>query len=191
MTKHKKNQGRNYPASDWLEFMIEGEIESQGQAVRDGEHELSRDCYDTVMEVDAYDVEITPDLQKAKDEFERDVEKAVEEWTKKHPLREGVEVWEIMERGAPVDVYFVLDGSGAGAINEGEWNDYFVDGDDWSEKDLENFMDKRLGKYVDETGGGRIPMEMGDAVYKKFVEVCDERAGNPKKSRALKAKLLR
>lgn len=191
MAKRKKNQGRHYGPEEWLEFFIEGEIESQGQSVRDGEHELSKDCYDVVMEVDAYDVEITPELKVAADAFEYDVKQATEDWAKQHPLKEDIDVEDLMDRGAPVDVYFALDGSGAGAINDGEWNDYFVDGDEWSEEDLINFMDERLGKYVDETGGGLIPMEMSNAVYKKFVEVCGDRAGNPTSTRKLKAKLLR
>lgn len=169
----KKNQGRRYEPSEWLEFMLEGEIESQRQAVRDGEHEVSADCYDTVYEIKSDDIEISGDLLKVKEAFERDVEKAITEWGGKYRLREDVTVEDIMEAGAPVDVYLALDGSGAGDLNYGEWNKYFTDSDYWETEDLVAFLKKRVGKYIDDTGGGSISNEMSNAVYEAFVEACE------------------
>ena len=168
----KENYGRRYSTEEWLQFMLEGTLEGEKQAVRDGEHEVSADCYDTVYEIGVDDIEISGDLAKAQKDFERDVKKAITEWGGQYRFREDVDADDIMEAGGAADVYLALDGSGAGDLNYGEWDQYFTDSDYWENETLIEFLKERVGKYIDDTGGGKLSEEMSNAVYEKFVEVC-------------------
>ncbi len=168
----KKNQGRHYTSDEWLEFALDSELGSQSQSVRDGEHEISADCYETVLGIKVDDIEISDDLAKVKEDFERDVEKAITEWGGQYRFREGVDADDIMEAGGAYDVYAALDGSGAGGIHEDEWEKYFTDYDYVGSEGLIKFLTERVGKYVDDTGDGLIPNEMSYVVYEKFAEVC-------------------
>lgn len=71
--KRKKNQGRQYDISDWVEFETDGYIEEILQDVDDGL---------TTMEVDW---DFTSDLSKAQDKFTKEANRVVKGWVKKHP----------------------------------------------------------------------------------------------------------
>jgi hypothetical protein len=167
----RRNQGRRYEPDEWAYFMLESWLEYEKETVSHGEHELDV-SYADVEDIDVYDLEWTPELTKAVADYERDVEKAIRAYAKKHPLAEDVDVDDIMQTGAPGDVYLALDGSGAGDINYGEWDRFFVGG--VKESDLVAFLKKRLGKYVDDSGAGKIPEEMMQTVYLAFRQKEEE-----------------
>lgn len=173
-----RKTNRHYSNEEWLEYQLDGELASQRESVRDGEHEVAAECYDAVSEVKVSDIEISGDLAQVKEDYERDVRKAITEWVGQYRLAEDWDVDDIMTTGAPGDVYKALDGSGASVIYEGEWDQYFTDSDYWENETLVAFLQERVGKYIDDTGGGSIPNEMGGVVYEAFVEAC-RRKENP------------
>lgn len=175
MTKRKKNQGRHYDYDEWLEFMVEGSMEYEQETIRMGEHPvLGVDCAEYIEDLSPEEVIAASDLEEHKEKYERDVEKAIKAWAKKHPLKEDYEVDDLIDRGAFSDVWFALSGAGAGGIFEGEWNEYFVDGDRWGDEELIDFLRKRVGKYVDDAGGGSFQWAIMDAVSESFSDACEE-----------------
>jgi len=140
----RRNQGRQY--EDWVQFELDGIADQE-------------------------DVEITPELREEAAKFESAVYAALDEWTRKHPPRDGSSVDELFEEGnAPWNVYATLVGHGVG-IWDGRWDQYY------SEKEIEQlrkFLEKRLGKFADVTGGGSLGEAFHEAAHA---------AENPRRSR--------
>jgi hypothetical protein len=131
----RRNQGRQY--DDWVQFELDGIADQQ-------------------------DVEITPELREEAAKFESAVYEALDEWTRKHPPRDGSSVDDLFEEGdASWNVYATLVGHGVG-IWDGRWDQYY------SEKEIEQltkFLEKRLGKFADVTGGGSLGYAFHEATY--------------------------
>lgn len=170
-----RNQGRHYSTDEWLEFMLEGTLEGEAQAVRDGESDISVECYEIVSEVRPDDVVNDKELQKVKKAFEKDLRKTLKEWGKSRDFDEE-EVDELMDDGAAGDVYLTLEGAGVG-IWDGRWDDRMAHVRGWDSDKMIAHLRKKLGKYVDSASGGTLQWAMMDAVNKEFVRVC--RASNP------------
>lgn len=159
MARRKKNQGRHYSADEALEFWLDGFAESE--------------------EVDSGDVHITSELQDAWDNFGF----AVQESLDKHLGEAKTE--EIYDsegfESVTSDVYATLAGHGVG-IWDGRWDGYLSKSQIES---LQKKLDKDLGKYVDDAGGGSLNEAFMEAVWAA-------RSENPSKStKALKNKLLK
>ena len=111
------------------------------------------------------DAEATPAVKALAKKYERDLEKAMEEWHRKNPdaLIEDMEVDDLLDDGAAYLVLMTLRGEGVG-IWDGDWDHYFVDGDRGI-KVLGRLLEQKLGQYADDTGGGSINEALEEAAY--------------------------
>lgn len=119
--------------------------------------------------LDPGSVAATKEVKKAVKEYEKDLRKALKNWLKDRPLsgyKEGEEVEEqveeLMEEDGSYSVLLTLMGHGAG-IWDGRWDDMFSSRKEI--KDLSRYLERKLRKYIDSTGGGSINDALMDAAY--------------------------
>lgn len=164
----KKNQGRHYESSEWVEFILDGFPES--------------------MEIDV-EPEITPELQAEVDRFTAAVDKAVKECSKQFPSSQEI----IPDDEEYHLIYQTLVGAGVG-IRDGDWDHYYPNYERDSDWDplIECYRNK-LQRFADITGGGSLNEAFMDAVY--AAEMPEDDTGfkkmKPKNVSQLKNKLLR
>lgn len=99
--------------------------------------------------------------------FESQVERALEEWAAKNPLRGDYEADDLMDDSGPYNILMTLRGEGVG-IWDGRWDHYFQDRRDI--KRLERFLTKKLGRWADDTGSGILNNAFMDDAYESADE---------------------
>ncbi len=159
--KRKRNQGRRYESSEWVEFILDGVAESEEF---EGE------------------VEITPALEKEVERYKKAVDDAVESCSRSFPPAEDIVVGD----EEYLDIYHTLTGAGVG-IWDGRWDHYYPTAD-WEA--LSNCYEAKLGKFADSTGGGSLEDAMREAVY-EAKEGNPVTPPSETETRKLKNKLLR
>ncbi len=120
---------------------------------------------------DYHDAEATPEVKKLAKKFEAAVEKELEAYLKKAPLTgEGYtdmdpddQAQELMDDEGAYLVLMTLMGHGVG-IWDGSWDHFFAD-ERKEIKPLQAHLEKRLGKWADDTGGGILPQAFEEAAF--------------------------
>lgn len=118
------------------------------------------------------EVVVTPQLERVVDRYEDELVGVLSVFvaraSKWPPSAVEDFVDQLMEEGeAPVNVLLTLRGEGAG-IWDGRWDNYFT-ADEL--KRLQTLLVRRLSKYADETGSGRLNDAMRDAVLQAAGEI--------------------
>lgn len=108
---------------------------------------------------------VTKQIEREVTKFERDLQKALDQWTKKRPLKGMFTTNTLMDANGGYLVFMTLRGEGVG-IWDGDWDEYFEDPKK-DIKDLEKFLEQKLRKYADDTGGGSLNQAIDDAAYEQ------------------------
>jgi hypothetical protein len=108
---------------------------------------------------------VTKEIEREVTKFERDLQKTLDQWTKKRPLKGMFTTDTLMDANGGYLVFMTLRGEGVG-IWDGDWDEYFEDPKK-DIKDLEKFLEQKLRKYADDTGGGSLNQAIDDAAYEQ------------------------
>jgi len=104
----------------------------------------------------------TREVQYVAKNFSNDVQNVLAEWVKRNPgkLKDEYDDSDLYDEKGSYLVYMTLAGHGVG-IWDGDWDHFFVDDSDI--KDLQRFLEGKLHKYVDDTGGGDLNFAFANA----------------------------
>jgi len=117
------------------------------------------------------DAQATPEVIQAVKQYEKALEAALSEWLKKHPLTgqdyvgldHGDQLDALMDAEAEYLVLMTLRGEGVG-IWDGDWDHFFAD-ENREIKELQKFLEQKLGKFADDTGTGSVNEAFDNAAY--------------------------
>ncbi len=172
MTKRKENQGRHYEISQWVDFELDGYIESELQ---------ERD------DLDPGDVALdwTNELSKAQERFTEAANRVVREWVEKHP-KEAAQLIESDDYESDDDIAW---NTWAGLVGHGVgfWEN--MDSKDFDSLEKAIKSDEKLREAY-----RNLENEMLNVVYAGVTEAGgapDENPATPSSTKKLKAKLLR
>ena len=107
---------------------------------------------------------VTKEIEREVTKFERELQKALDQWTKKRPLKGMFTTDTLMDANGGYLVFMTLRGEGVG-IWDGDWDEFFENDKDL--KDLEKFLEQKLRKYADHTGGGSLNQAIDNAAYEQ------------------------
>lgn len=117
------------------------------------------------------DAEATPEVKRLAKRFEAELQKELGSYLKRIPLtgegykgmdyREQAE--ELMDEEGGYLVLMTLMGEGVG-IWDGRWDHFFSD-ERKEIKALQQHLERRLGKYADDSGGGVLPQAFEEAAF--------------------------
>lgn len=123
--------------------------------------------------------EVTREIEKEVEKFGRDLDKVLQQWVKKYPLKEGHDVSDLPN--AEFLVFMTLRGEGVG-IWDGDWDKFFNDPKK-EIKALQKFLEQKLKKYANVGGSGSINEALDNAAY--------EQGGGDMDASALTASVMR
>lgn len=146
--KRKSRRRKNISREDWIDHLIEEAAEYEG--------------------VEAREVELTDEIQAEIDAYVDAVDEVVEKCSTFFPPAQPI----VVDEDTYLDIYHTLSGAGAG-IWDGRWDHYYpgYSRDQWQA--LIQCYRAKLRRFVDETGGGSLPMAISDAVYDAKPDVED------------------
>lgn len=102
------------------------------------------------MEYDPDEAEVTDEVLEVAGEYDEALREALEELVKKYPPENGASADDLWNAEAPYLVLMTLRGEGVG-IWDGDWTPFYEDTDK-----AEAFLKKKLGKFADDTGSGKL-----------------------------------
>lgn len=118
------------------------------------------------------DLEVTPELSLAARNYENALWGALSELVTNIPPNGDADANVLMEDGdAPYNVYLTLSGSGTGIRDY--WGEYYDD--DVLERKVRPFLRARIGKWVDDSGSGKLNDALMNAVYENEQRLGIER----------------
>ena len=110
------------------------------------------------------DAEPNDEVRALAAEYDEELKKALADLVEKYPPENDATAEDLWAANAAYLVLMTLRGEGVG-IWDGDWTDFYEDTDK-----AEAFLKKRLGKYADDTGSGKLE----DAFREAAIESCGE-----------------
>jgi hypothetical protein len=107
---------------------------------------------------------VTPALREVVSEYEDALAIALDEGAQEFPPLDGSSGAALFADNAPYLVLMTLRGEGVG-IWDGDWDEHYDD-----TKPLGEFLERKLHRFADSTGSGRISEALQDAVYEAMRE---------------------
>ena len=156
------------PDTEWQGQLLDSEAED-----REGRAREAGETFDKEW------VSFTPELTQAWNNYNYDLRQVLGDYLSANNLDPDL-LQQMYDADAEYNVYMTLRGHGVG-IWDGRWKDILTDD---QIEDLTDLLTARLGKHVDDSGGGQIDIEMDNAVYRATAPV-------PNSVKTLKRRLLR
>jgi len=114
------------------------------------------------------DAEANDEVREVAAEYDAALREALEELVKKYPPQNDADADDLWRRNAPYLVLMTLRGEGVG-IWDGDWTDFYEDTDK-----AESFLKKKLGKFADGSGAGKLEEAFQTAASESCGENDDE-----------------
>lgn len=119
-------------------------------------------------ELSCYDeAEATPEVQAEAKRYDKALAEALSDLVEKYPPKNGATADDLWDAKGPYLVLMTLRGEGVG-IWDGRWDEFYDD-----TKKVETFLEKRLGKFADDTGGGSLEEAFINAAFETCPCSCD------------------
>lgn len=116
-------------------------------------------CESNEVDGDEDDCAVTAEVIEAAQEYDAALWSALEALVKKHPPRGKATAEDLWDAEAPYLVLMTLRGEGVG-IWDGRWDEFYKDTDD-----VQDFLESRLKKFADGTGGGKLDESFMNAAF--------------------------